>query len=103
MPVTSQGDRGTPTAEGYLNQSLVLYQAGKRAESIAAAREAVKLRPDYAEAWNNIMAGYNSLSDWDQAIAAGEKAVSLDPSNQLARNNPAWGKAQKEKAAATHR
>src|SRR5205085_2724051 len=37
-----------PTADSYLNQSLALYQAGKYPESIAAAREALKLRPDFA-------------------------------------------------------
>lgn len=88
-----------PTAEGYLNQSLVLYQAGKFAESIAAAREALKIKPDYAPAWNNITASYNSVYDWDNAIAAGEKAVSLDPANQLARNNLEWAKNHKAMAA----
>ena len=87
-----------PTPEGYLNQSLDLYRARKYAECIAAAREALKLRPGYAEAWNNITAAYNAMSDWDNAMAAGEKAVSLDPANQLARNNLAWAKAHKAEA-----
>lgn len=95
-----QGARAMPTAEGYLNESLVFYQSGKYPESIAAAREALKLRPDYAPAWNNITAAYNSMSDWDHAIEAGEKAVSLDPSSQLARNNLALARAQKKKSGA---
>jgi tetratricopeptide (TPR) repeat protein len=93
-------EAGKPPAESYLDQSLALYKAGKYADSIAAAREALKLRPDYADAWNNVMAAYNSMSDWDHAIDAGEKAVSLDPSNQRARNNLAWARAQKAKSAA---
>lgn len=88
----------TPTPEGCLNRSFVLYQARKYAESIAAAREALRLRPGYADAWNNIAAAYNSMSDWDNAIAAGERAVSLDPANQRARNNLAWAKARKVQA-----
>src|ERR1019366_4654977 len=94
-----QTGAGIPTAEGYLEQSFLLYRAGKFADSIGAAREALKLRPNYAEAWNNIAAAYNSMSDWDQAIASGVEAVALDPSNQLARNNLAWARAQKEKSA----
>jgi protein O-mannosyl-transferase len=92
-----------PTAEGYLNQSLVLFRAGKYAGSIAAAREALAIRPGYAQAWNNIMVAYNAMSDWDNAIAAGERAVSLDPTDQLARNNLAVAKAKKGMSAASPR
>ena len=90
---------GPPTPESYLNQSLDLYRAGKFPESIGAARQALKLRPDYAAAWNNIMSAYNAISDWDNAIAAGEKAVSLDPGSQLARNNLAAARDGKAHAA----
>jgi tetratricopeptide (TPR) repeat protein len=98
----NQADKGDPNAEFYLNKSLVLYRAGKYAECIAAAREALAIKPNYAEAWNNVMAAYNCMSDWDNAIAAGEKAVSLDPSYQLAQNNLALAKAQKEKSGPSH-
>jgi protein O-mannosyl-transferase len=91
------------SAESCLNQSLALYTAGKYPESIAAAREALKLKPNYAEAWNNIMAAYDAMSDWDDGIAAGEKALSINPSFELAQNNLAWARAQKEKSAAPHR
>ncbi len=101
VQATGPGVTGAATAESYLNQSLALYQGGRYVLCIDAAREALKLRPDYADAWNNIMAAYNCMSDWDQAIAAGEMAVSLDPSNQLARNNLAWAKLQKKKSTAS--
>ena len=81
-----------PTPEAYLNQSLALYQAGKYAACIEAAGKALELRPGYADAWNNIAAAYNAQSMWDQGIQAGEKAVQLDPHNQLAKNNLAWAK-----------
>jgi tetratricopeptide (TPR) repeat protein len=87
-----------PTAEGFLNDSLALYRVGKYIESIAASREALRLKPNYATAWNNIAAAYNAMHDWDNAIAAGEMAVSFDPSSELARNNLALAKAQKLKA-----
>lgn len=85
------------TPEALLNQSLALNQAGKYQESIEAARSALKLRPDYAEAWNNIAAGYESMGQWDQAIAAAENAIRLKPDFQLAKNNLAWSIAQKAK------
>ena len=59
------------------------------------AREALKLRPDYAEAYNNIAAGYEGLHDWDRAIEAAQKAVSLKPDFQLAKNNLAWAQQQR--------
>ena len=55
-----------------------------------AARDAARLRPDYALAYNNMAAGYNAIERWDEAIEAGTRAVRLDPANQLARNILAW-------------
>jgi tetratricopeptide (TPR) repeat protein len=86
-------------AESLLSTSLAFYQAGKFRDSIAAARAALTLRPNYAEAWNNIAAGYNALSDWDNGIAAGEQAVRLKPDFELARNNLALARSQKDRAA----
>jgi hypothetical protein len=61
-----------PSPDTYLNASLALYQQGKFDESIQSAREALKLRPDHWEAWNNIAAAYNSESNWDEGIRAGQ-------------------------------
>src|SRR5882757_1045675 len=55
----SAGSKLTP--ESYLTLSLDRYREGRYAESIAAARAALALRPGYAEAWNNIGAAYNRL------------------------------------------
>jgi protein O-mannosyl-transferase len=85
-----------PSPESYLNQSLALYRQSKFDESIQAAREALKLRPDYWEAWNNIAAAYNSEARWDDGIKAGEQAVRLAPNNQLAKNNLAWALQKKQ-------
>jgi tetratricopeptide (TPR) repeat protein len=89
-----------PTPESYLNESLAFYQQGKFEESIHAAREALKLRPDYSEAWNNIAAAYNSEAKWDEGISAALQAVRLRPDNELAKNNLAWALQQKQKASA---
>ncbi len=86
-----------PTPEGYLNQSLADYQAGRYAECIAAAQKALELRPGYSDAWNNIAAAWNARGKWDEGIHAGEEAVRLNPNNQLARNNLAWARSQKQK------
>ena len=93
---TQQVAQASPkTAEDWLNLSLHDNQAGLFQKSIQDAREALKLRPDYAEAYNNIAAGYEGLHDWDRAIEAARKAVSLKPDFQLAKNNLAWAQQQR--------
>ena len=100
----AQKNAGTrPTPEAYLDLSLRYHQAGKYRESIDAAKQALRLQPDYAEAYNNMAAAYEELSMWDDAIAAAEEAIRLKPDFTLARNNLAWSLEQKKKAAAIRR
>ena len=56
----------TQTPEYYLELSLQHYREGRYAESIAASHAALKLRSDYAEAWNNIGAAYNKLGRYGE-------------------------------------
>jgi protein O-mannosyl-transferase len=84
-----------PTAEHYLNLSLIYDQTGKYQECIDAARKALRLRPDYPEAYNNIAAAYEAMSMWDPAIEAAQQALRLKPDFQLAKNNLAWSVSQK--------
>jgi Flp pilus assembly protein TadD len=86
-----------PTAESYLTQSLLEYQAGRYVECIAAARKALELRPNYSEAWNNIAAASNAMSRWNDGVQAAEQAVRLNPENQLAKNNLALAKTEQAK------
>jgi protein O-mannosyl-transferase len=86
-----------PTAEGWLNLSLEYYYKSQYQKCIDACNEALKVNPNYAEAYNNICSAYNALEKWDEAIVAGEKAVALNPDYQLAKNNLAAAKAEKAK------
>ena len=67
-------------------------------------RAALELRPDYAEAWNNIGAAYNKLGRYEKAAAACEQALRYKPDFELARNNLRFAqqmaKAPANKAAA---
>ena len=83
----SLGARRPATPEQWLERSLRQYQAGAFANSIASSNEALKLRPDYAEAFNNICAAENALGRYAAAIAACEQALVLKPDFPLARNN----------------
>ena len=83
------------STDAFIDESLRLNQAGKYQQSIAAARKALQLNPNSAEAWNNIAANDEALQRWDDAIAAARKAIALKPDFQLAKNNLAWSLAQK--------
>ena len=78
---------GNQTPESYLALSLQNYQAGHYPEAILASRLALMLRPRYPEAWNNICAAYNKMSQYDKAAAACRHALALNPDFELARNN----------------
>ena len=82
-------------AEQWVNLSRTLYQEGKYLESIGAAQTALHLKPEFAEAFNNIGAAYAAMRLWDLAIQADQQAVRLQPTMQLARNNLAWAMQQK--------
>jgi len=77
----------TQTAESYLALSLQHYGEERYPEAIAACRAALELRPNYAEAWNNICAAYNKLGRHEEAAAACKQALRYKPNLQLARNN----------------
>ena len=82
------------TPEGYITRSLIYFQQGKYDESLKAAQAALHLRPDYAEAWNNIAAAENAMSHWADGIQAAEQAIRLKPDFQLAKNNLSWAQSQ---------
>ena len=84
------------TAQAFLDRSYEACQKRQSQDCIAAAKEAIRLKPDFAEAYNNIAAAYEDLGMWDEAITAAKEAVRLKPDFQLAKNNLAWSESQKK-------
>ena len=85
-----------PTAENYLNLSLYYYNANKFNECIDACNKAIKLKPDFALAYNNICSAYNGLKIYDKAIEAGKKALAIQPDLEIAKNNLKFAESQKK-------
>jgi len=85
------------TPESLLNLSLTYYNHKLYDKCIEACREALKLNPRYAEAYNNICSAYNALGEWDKAIEAGTKCIEIKPDYELAKNNLNYAKSQKKK------
>ncbi|HVS94599.1 MAG TPA: tetratricopeptide repeat protein [Mucilaginibacter sp.] len=71
----------------YLQLSLDYYMVKRYDKSIAAAQHALELKPDYAEAWNNIGSAYIAQQQYDKAKEALQKAIALKPGYQRAKNN----------------
>ncbi|MEO6924191.1 MAG: tetratricopeptide repeat protein, partial [Bryocella sp.] len=97
QPTANEAAGQTP--EQLLNLSMALNRAGKYRQSNDAAHAALKLRPNYAEAWNNIAANNASMGKWDAAIVAADNAIRLKPDFQLAKNNRAWALSEQHKVA----
>lgn len=97
IEIMAEEIKKAPTAEKYFELSLLYYQAGKYRESVDAGLEAVKLKPDYADAYNNICSAYSLMKEYDKAIEACEKAIKAKPDYQLAKNNLADAINQRDK------
>jgi tetratricopeptide (TPR) repeat protein len=81
------------TPESYLAISLERYNEGRYVEAIDACKSALAVKPNYAEAWNNICAAYNKLGRYEDAAAACEQALRYKPDFELARNNLQYARA----------
>ena len=87
--------KSNPTAENYLNLSLQYGRINRFEDCIKACYDAIKLKPNYPEAYSNICSANNSIGRYDLAIEACNKALKLNPGFELAKNNL---KVAKEKA-----
>jgi tetratricopeptide (TPR) repeat protein len=76
-------------AAKYLDLSLIYYNEGKYQQCIDMCNSALILKPGYDLAYNNICAAYNRLKEWDKAIASAKKGLTINPNNQLLKNNMA--------------
>ena len=87
-----------PTPGNLLNLSLKYYNASLYERCIEVCKEALLIKPDFYEAYNNIGSAYIAMQRWDEGIAACEKALSINPDYELAKNNLQWAKFQKAKS-----
>ncbi|MBI2271392.1 MAG: hypothetical protein HYU69_13695 [Bacteroidetes bacterium] len=76
-----------PTPENYLELSLIYYKEKKYKKCIEASRQALKLKPIFAEAYNNICSAFNLIGEYDSAIVSGKEALRIKPDFELAKNN----------------
>jgi Flp pilus assembly protein TadD len=83
-PVWAQ-DRGA--AKEQVEFGVQVAQKGLWREAIYRWERATQLDPTYAPAFNNLAVAYEQSGQLDKARAAYEKAVALQPNNQLIKQN----------------
>ena len=66
---------------------IEVAQKGLWREAIMRWERAAKIDPSYAAAHNNLGIGYEHEGELDKARAAYEKALELEPNNQLIKQN----------------
>ena len=66
---------------------IQVAQRGLWREAIYRWERATQLDPSYAAAFNNLAVAYEHEGQLDKARAAYEKAVSLEPNNEMIRQN----------------
>jgi Flp pilus assembly protein TadD len=71
----------------HLGLARVLRWLGWSGGALAACRDAVAAKPDWAEAQLELGESLADVGDWGEAVAAFEKAIRLQPSNAEARGN----------------
>lgn len=74
--------KGTPqlSGEARYNEGLVFTRTRDWPRAEIAYREAIKLRPDLPEAWNELGHAIKSQGRYEESIAAYEQALRLRPS-----------------------
>ncbi|MBL4651311.1 MAG: hypothetical protein JKY53_00390 [Flavobacteriales bacterium] len=83
-----------PTADKYINLSLLYYKSGKHKKSITACEKALGLNPNSSLAYNNMCSAYNQIKEWKKAEQSCLKALELNPDYQLAKNNLNWSQTE---------
>jgi tetratricopeptide (TPR) repeat protein len=81
----------------FTDAGLQYYQAQDYQKAELAFRKALAYAPDDALGYNNLGSALSGQGKWDEAILVLEKAVSLDPALNIAKNNLDYAKAEKAK------
>lgn len=76
-----------PAASTHLLTGLNLYEAKNYNGAAKEFKQAVKDNPGDSLAWNDLIAAYNNLEMYQDAVAAGEEALSHFPRYELLVNN----------------
>jgi Flp pilus assembly protein TadD len=74
-------------AKSQVDFGIKVAQNGLWKEALYRWEKATQLDPTYAAAWNNLAIGYEQEGRFEDAEKAYQKALALDPKNEMIRTN----------------
>ena len=84
----------SPSFENYINYGLALNKAQRFSEALSAYKSASQINPSAPLAWNNLCSVKIEMGLFADAIDDCNKALSLEPNYELAKNNLTQAQAQ---------
>lgn len=81
----------------FTDAGLQYYRNKEYVKAEVAFRKAVEYAPDKALGYNNLGSALNGQGKWEEAILVLEKALSLDPTLAIAKNNLDYAKSERTK------
>ena len=85
-PSVARADNRSKSKE-QVEFGIKVAQNGLWKEATYRWLRATEIDPTYAAAWNNLAIAYEQQGNFEEAQKAYEKAVQLDPKNQMIRQN----------------
>lgn len=76
-----------PDARGHFNLGTTLYNRGEHEDAIRAFREAIKLDPHFADAWNDLGETLRDRGEMDEALHCYKQALVAQPGHGRAKYN----------------
>lgn len=87
----------TPSFSNLLNLSNAYINSGMAGKAIEPLTKAIELNPESAVAYSNLGFAYTIIQQYKKGIEFGQKAVQLDTTFQLAKNNLNWALTEQNK------
>jgi len=75
------------TPEQLFDEAVDCIAADNPKAAIEKYRAAIAADPDFADAWEGLSMALADTEQWEEAFAAAQKVVELDPGEQLAYTN----------------
>jgi len=74
-------------ASGYFNLGTTLYGLGEHPKAIQAFQDALRLNPQFAEAWNGLGETFRDQGNMDEALRCYREAIKVEPNHSRANYN----------------
>jgi tetratricopeptide (TPR) repeat protein len=88
--------KNSPTPDDYLKLSVLYFHNQRYEDCVKASREALRLRPDLAEAYANMAVALHTMGRNDEAMTALREVIRLRPDMEFAKKDLAILLALKE-------